>query len=118
MKQSQRSKRVAELFKAELASMLLREIKDPRVQGLVTIMRVEIGSDLRLARVFVGIYGDEKKKKQAMDGLKSAKGYIRSLISKRIYLRRCPEIEFRLDESFDAQQRITQLLYDARNKVN
>ncbi len=110
MKQSQRSKRVAELFKTELASLLMKEIKDPRVQGLVTIMRVEIGSDLRLARVFVGVYGDDKKKKQAMNGLKSAKGYIRSLMSKRIYLRRCPEIEFRLDESFDAQQRITQLL--------
>jgi len=116
MKQSQRSKRVAELFKAELATMLMREIKDPRVQGLVTIMRVEIGSDLRLARVFVGVYGDEQKKKQAMKGLKNAKGYIRSLISKRIYLRRCPDIEFKLDNSFDAQQRISQLLDEIKTR--
>ncbi len=114
LKSSQRSKRIAEVFRTELATMLMKEIKDPRVQGLVTIMHVDIGKDLRLARVYVAIYGNDDQKRTAMTGLNRAKGFIKTSMSKRMDLRRFPEIEFHLDETIDAEEKITRLLAQAQ----
>lgn len=106
---TQRQERVEELLKVEISEILQREMQDPRV-GFVTITDVEITPDLRHARVFVSIMGDDQKKKTGMKALKSAAGFVRSELGKRVRMRVTPEIEFRADESIDRGVRIFELL--------
>lgn len=110
--QSHRPQRVADLLREEFSTMLLREIKDPRVQCLMTVMSVEVTKDLRLARIYVSVHGDEAAREKALIGLRQAKGFIRRTLGQRIDLRRMPDLEFRLDRSLDAQERITRLLVE------
>ncbi len=105
-----RSKRVADLLKKEMATMIMHEIKDPRVQGIVTVMSVDVSGDLRHAAVFVSVLGDDEVRMNAMAGLKKARGFIRHTLGKRLHIRRIPDINFKLDLTVDAQERITMLL--------
>jgi ribosome-binding factor A len=105
-----RSERVADLLKEEVAGMLLAEIKDPRVQGMVTIMSVRVTKDLRHATFGVSVMGDEKSQKQAMAGLRKASGFIRFTLGKRLKIKRIPELHFEMDRSLDAQEHIELLL--------
>ena len=79
--------------------MLLGEIKDPRVQGLVTVMDVEVSDDLRHAKIFVSVVGDQMQRKAAVDGLTRAAGFVRKTLGSRLDLKRVPELSFRLDRS-------------------
>lgn len=103
-----RQERVAEALRDEIAS-LLSELKDPRV-GFVSITRVEVSSDLRHARVYVSVLGDEAAKKATMEGLRSATGFIRSEVGRRVRLFRTPEIVFHLDESLEKGALVLKLI--------
>ncbi len=105
-----RSERVADLLKKEVASMLLREIKDPRVQGMVTVISVKVTRDLRHADFFVSVLGGNPEERAALKGLSKATGFIRRNLGKRLHMRRIPELHFRLDETMKAQERIECLL--------
>ena len=105
-----RSDRVADLLKEEVAGMLLTEIKDPRVQGLVTIMTVKVTKDLRRATFGVSVMGDERSRSRAMTGLRKASGFIRFTLGKRLKIKRIPELHFELDRTLDAQEHIELLL--------
>lgn len=106
---TQRQERVEELLKVEISEILQREMQDPRI-GFVTITDVEITPDLRHARVFISIMGDDAKKDESMKALKRAAGFIRSELGKRIRMRTTPEIEFKIDDSIDRGVRILELL--------
>ncbi len=108
-----RSKRVADLLKKEMAAMIMYEIKDPRVQGLVTVMEVDVSEDLRHASVFVSVLGGEPERHKALKGLTRASGFIRKTLGRRLYLKRIPELNFKLDTRIDEQERITRLLEKA-----
>jgi ribosome-binding factor A len=99
---------VAEALRDEISS-LLSELKDPRV-GFASITRVEVSSDLRHARVYVSVLGDEAAKKATMEGLRSATGFIRSEVGRRVRLFRTPEIAFHLDESLEKGARVLKLI--------
>lgn len=103
-----RQERVAEALREEISS-LLSELKDPRV-GFASITRVEVSSDLRYARVYVSVLGDEAGKKATMEGLHSATGFIRSEVGRRVRLFRTPEISFHLDESLEKGARVLKLI--------
>ena len=105
-----RSERVADLLKEEVASMLLSEIKDPRVQGIVTIMSVNVTKDLRHASFSVSVFGGAKKEEAAIAGLNRAKGFIRKSLGRRIRMRRIPELHFEIDKTLKAQEHIETLL--------
>ena len=90
--------------------MLARDVKDPRVVGVV-ISRVIMTDDLRLARVFVRVL-EAAKKEEALIGLAKAGAMLRSGIGKRAKLRYAPELEFRYDEGQDASLRIETLLHE------
>ncbi|NIA08202.1 MAG: 30S ribosome-binding factor RbfA [Nitrospiraceae bacterium] len=105
-----RSKRIADLLKEEMAHMLLSEIKDPRVHGLVSVIDVEVSDDLRKAVFFFSVFGDAAEQKSVLKGLNSAKGFIRHSLGQRIGLRWTPEIQFELDRTLDEQERIEKLL--------
>ncbi|MEN6521976.1 MAG: 30S ribosome-binding factor RbfA [Armatimonadota bacterium] len=106
---TQRQERVEELLKVEISEILQREMQDPRL-GFATITDVKITPDLRHARVFVSIMGDEEKKKAGMKALKSAAGFIRGELGKRVRMRVTPELEFKVDESIERGMRMFELL--------
>ena len=106
-----RIEKLQELIKQEMSKMLLREIKDPRI-GFVTVTDVEMTGDLREAKIFVSIMGDDEQVKESMKGLQSALGFIRREIGKRIKIRFTPEISFALDTSLDYSEHIQKILLD------
>jgi ribosome-binding factor A len=105
-----RSRRIEDLLRKEMADMLLSEIKDPRIRGLITIMQVKISEDLRHAKFFVSVLGNETEKESVLRGLNKARGFIRRTMGHRLDLRRIPELHFQLDRSLDDQEKIEKLL--------
>lgn len=101
--------RLREQMKAEISDILRREMKDPRL-GFVSVTDVEVSQDLRHAKVYVSILGDETAKKDTIDALQGAAGFVRTEMARRIRLRHTPEIIFRLDESIERGARIFELL--------
>lgn len=104
-----RAVRVGEQMRDELAQLLREEVKDPRI-GFVSVVKVEVSRDIRHAKIYVSVLGDEQQKKETMAGLTSATGFLRSELAKRLQLRYMPELHFVLDESIEHGQRIAQLL--------
>ena len=105
-----RADRVANLIQAEIAQMLERELRDPRLKK-VTITRVSLTDDLKLARVYFSLIGTKEEQKQAEEGFLRAKGLIKKLIGERVYLKFVPEIEFFFDQSLEYAQRIEELIH-------
>ena len=104
-----RANRVSEAIKREVSVMLTQEVKDPGIH-FTTVTAVETTDDLRHAKIFVSILGDEKTRQETMDGLERAKGFLRSELGHRLGLRYTPEIQFRLDTSLDHAMKIKGLL--------
>ena len=109
--QNYRPTRVAELLQSEIADLLLRQLKDPRL-SMATISRVDVSPDLREARVYVSRVGDESEQKEAMEGFARAVGFIRSQLGKRVKLRYTPNLTFILDTAIADGVRISRLLHD------
>lgn len=104
-----RPERLAETIKQEISDMIRNELKDPRI-GFITITRVEVSGDLRHSKVYVSVMGEEKQKKDSMEGLQCAKGFVRSELGKRVRLRYVPEINFVLDDSIDRGNKVLDLI--------
>ena len=104
-----RVEKVQELMKQEISQIILRELKDPRI-GFVTVTSVECTGDLREAKVYVSLMGNESQVKSCWMGLNSSLGFIRREIGKRIRLRVTPELSFALDKSLDYSAHIQELL--------
>jgi ribosome-binding factor A len=96
---SRRTQRLNDLLREELGQLLLHQVRDPRLSGVVTVTSVEVASDLSLARVFISTLGGEEEKTQAMQGVTSASGYLRRELAHRLSLRRVPRLEFCRDDS-------------------
>lgn len=112
---SHRSTRVAEAIKEEVGSILLYRIKDVRVPSeRVSVTNVEVSGDLRHATVFISVLGDEDVQQEALAGLISAQGFVRSEIGKAIKLRSTPEVHFKLDHSLEHGANILALI----NKIS
>jgi ribosome-binding factor A len=109
-----RPERLAEGIREEVARIVATEVKDPRL-GFVTITRVEVTHDLGLARVLVGVLGDETERQRSMAALQSATGFVRREIGRRLRIRVVPEIEFRYDKGIDATDRVARLLEEQRS---
>lgn len=106
---SQRTQRIGDQIRAELAELMLRELRDPRVK-LATISRVEVSPDLSHAIVRVSVLGDEAQRTAAVAGLEHARGFLRRELARRLSLRLTPELRFLLDRGAEHSQRIDELL--------
>ncbi len=104
-----RAHRVGGQVQKALSELLLKEIRDPRLHS-VTIMRVSITDDLRSARIYFSAPEGEEHKLGALAGFKSATGYLRRQLSRRLELRHMPTLEFFYDESFERATRINRVL--------
>lgn len=95
-----RSDRVQVQMKREISRILQEELKDPRI-GFATITRIDLTGDLRHAKVYFSILGDETSQKAGEAGIQSAAGFIRRLVGERLKLKYVPELSFKLDRSIE-----------------
>jgi ribosome-binding factor A len=112
---TQRAARLGDQIREELSNLIRQALKDPRI-GFVSIVKVEVAGDLRHAKVFASVLGDEKQKKDSLKGLVSASGFLRSELGKILQLRYTPELHFVLDESIEHGTRIAQLLVQVQKE--
>ena len=105
----QRIRRVNEAIREVLSEAIASGLKDPRI-GFVTVTGVDTSSDLRLARVYVTVFGDEESQEAGFKGLDASRGYLQSLIARQLGLKRTPQLTFLRDESLEQGMRIEKLL--------
>ncbi len=110
-----RTDRVADRIREEIAEILTRRVKDPRI-GFITVTAVEVSHDLRNAKVFVTVYGDEDQRKAGLKGLQSAARFIRGELGKRLQMKFTPELLFREDTTVDKANRVLELLAGLQGK--
>lgn len=103
--------RLSEDIKRELSAML-RELKDPRISKLLSIVRVEVSGDLSHCKVNVSAIEGFEKTKESVEGLTSASGFIRRELTNRLHLRKCPEMKFIADDSIEHSAQISKLIKD------
>ena len=104
-----RVERLAEEIREEVAAIIARGLKDPRI-GFVTVTRVALNPDLRTAHVNVGVLGDQAERDKTLKGLRQAAGFVRRELGQRVRMRHTPELVFHYDGGLDATDRIAQLL--------
>lgn len=111
---SHRMGRTTEDIKRELTA-IFRELKDPRVKGLISIVRVEVTNDLSFCTVYVSAMEGIKQAEKAVEGLKSASGFIRHELGSKLRLRHVPELIFKATDSIEYSANISRILNDLRS---
>jgi ribosome-binding factor A len=106
---SGRMRRVDEAVRAVLSDAIASDLKDPRI-GFVTVTAVQTSPDLRHARVYVSVLGDEPTRAASLEGLASAHGVLQGRLARELRLKHTPALSFRYDSSIDHGMRITELL--------
>lgn len=110
MKSNNRISRINDEIMKEISMILRTEVKDPRIGIMTSVIRVETTQDLKYCKVYVSVLGNEEDKKNVMQGLKNAMGFIRRLVAQRVNLRVTPELIFKLDESTEYAVHMTKLI--------
>ncbi len=106
---SDRLRRVDEAMREVLSDAVTKEIKDPRV-GFVTVTAVDTASDLRHAKVYISVLGDEGVRQRSLDGLRSAHGFLQRRVADELRIKHTPTLEFLYDDTLDRGLRIEALL--------
>ena len=104
-----RVRKIQEFIKQEVSNMLLHDLKDPRI-GFVTVTGVEVTGDLREARIFVSLFGNDEEKAASLEALNKGKGFVRRELGQRLKIYYTPEISFAEDTSLDYGMHIDGLL--------
>ena len=112
---SRRIERVNELLRQEISRLLTLQVKDPRLDGVITITRVSASGDLRNARVFLSAMGDEETKQNALAGIRSAATYIRRELRSRVTMRYIPFLSYELDAAQQEANYILDIMDGIRN---
>jgi ribosome-binding factor A len=108
---AERMRRVNEAVREVVSARIAEGLRDPRI-GFVTVTAVETSPDLRHARVWVSVLGDEHEREETLAGLESAHGLLQAAVGTELRMKRTPTLEFVFDESVDRGMRITELLKD------
>jgi ribosome-binding factor A len=106
-----RMRRVDEAVRAVLSDAIAKDLQDPRV-GFVTVTAVKTSPDLRHARVYVSVLGDEQARADTLEGLRSAHGFLQGRVAAELSLKHTPTLTFEYDESIDRGMRISRLIDD------
>ena len=106
---SHRESRIDEEVKRELGA-IIRELKDPRVSGVISVVAVNVTKDLRFAKAYISVLGSDEQKTAAIEGIRSAGGFIRKEIGHRLNLRHTPEFSFVLDNSIEHGAHISEII--------
>ena len=105
---SNRIRRISEEVKKAISVMLINGIKDPRITSMISVTDVEVTNDLRYAFVYISILGGDKE--ESLEGLNSARGYIRREVGRQVKLRYAPEIIFKIDDSLERGMYMDELI--------
>ena len=106
--------RVNVVLREAISSVLAEDLRDPRLGGMVSVVRVDASPDLGSARVYVSVLGDDDAKAGSMKALKSASGFVHRRLRQKVTLRSVPAVEFRLDESIEAGSDVLSLISRVR----
>jgi ribosome-binding factor A len=101
----------------ELSQIIRLEIKDPRIHPMTTVVAVQVTPDLKFCKAYISILGDEEAGKATIEGLKSAEGYIRRELARRVNLRNTPEIKFILDQSIEYGVNMSRLIDEVTKDI-
>ena len=112
---SRRSHRVAVLLKTEISDIIRKRMRDPLI-GFVTITEMVLTDDLRTARVYFSVLGDENQKQDSLKGLQRASTFIQNELGSRVHLRYIPCLEFYFDESLKYGANIERILHDLKKQ--
>jgi len=116
-KNSIKNTRINGEVKRELSNIIRGEIKDPRINPMTSVVEVEVAPDLKSAKAYISVLGDEKSQQDTLAGLKSAEGYIRRALAKSINLRNTPEIRFVMDQSIEYGVNMSKLIDDVNKSI-
>ena len=115
-KNSIKNTRINTEVQHELANLIRGGIKDPRIHPMTSVTAVEVAPDLKTCRAYISVLGDDEAKRNTLQGLKNAEGYIRRQLAKTINLRNTPEIRFILDESIEYGVAMSKLIDEVSKK--
>jgi len=113
---SRRTEQVGEFLREELSDIIRREVKDPRV-GFFSLTRVDVGADLRTARVYVSVLGSDEERAGTLAALRSDAGFIRHHLRPRLRMRQIPDLEFRDDRSMEHAEQIGRALREIEHEL-
>ena len=111
---SRRTDRINEQLREEISTLLTRSIKDPRLNGVISITRVMSSGDLRSARVYISVMGNRQTKRDALEGIQSAASFLRRELRDRINMKHTPFLTYELDDSLEEADQLLRLM----NQVN
>ena len=97
---------------------VIRELKDPRINPMTTVMEVEVAPDLKSAKAFISVFGDAQSQADTLAGLNSAVGFIRNQLAKKINLRNTPEIRFIMDQSVEYGINMSKLIDEVNAEMH
>lgn len=109
-KNSMKNTRINGEVQRTLAEIIRGDIKDPRISPLTSVVSVEVAPDLKTCKAWISVYGEEEAQKATLEGLKSAEGFIRKELARRINLRNTPEIRFIVDQSIAYGVKMSKLI--------
>ena len=113
-KNSIKNTRINGEVQKELGRIITREIKDPRISSLTSVVAVEVAPDLKTCKAYISVLGDKEAQKSTLEGLNSAMGYIRKELARSVNLRNTPAITFVMDQSIEYGVNMTRII----NEVN
>lgn len=112
MADRRRMERVNGLLREEIAGLLASQVNDPRLKGLITVTQVRTASDLRSARVYVSVMGNDAIRQEALEGIQSSASYLRRELRNRVSLRYVPFMTFVLDDAMVEADRLMKIIDD------
>ncbi len=115
-KNSTKNMRVNGEVLRELSNIIRGDIKDPRINPMTSVVAVEVAPDLKTCKAFISVLGDEQSRKDTIEGLRSAEGYIRRELARNINLRNTPQIRFILDQSIEYGVNMSKMIDAVTNK--
>ncbi len=117
-KNSIKNTRINVEVQKELSNLISREIKDPRINPMTSVVAVEVSPDLKTAKVYISVLGDEESKNATRLGLKSAASFMRGQLARKLNLRNTPELTFVIDNSIEYGVRMSKLIHEVNSNQN
>lgn len=107
---TRRAERVSNLIRHEISVLLQEQVNDPRLRSLISVTKVSTSDDLKNAKVFVSVLGDNITKNEVLQGFGAASGFLRRELASRVRLRQIPELKFQFDDSIEYGTKILKLI--------
>lgn len=117
-KNSIKNTRINGEVQKELSRIISLEVKDPRINPMTSVVAVEVTPDLKFAKAYISVLGDEESKKSTQDGLKKASPFIRSQLAKRLNLRNTPELTFVMDQSIEYGVNMSKMIEEVNKSIS